>query len=228
MGITRVGGGLLLVLASAMAFIPALADDRDFVYRMHETAGTQAVLLEARGDGTLTPESYAGTATWERGTELGQPVILGRATVPLRGMTAILRIRPNTDPTLPATHIIEVAFEVAPGFDGDPVAQLRGVLVKDEAPAQGKALNGAAARVIQNTFLFAVSQAARADENAEQIQRRLFLDLAIVYESGRRAIVTFEKDAAAMLLCQFHQRSIFINIEPSLNLQRHVAPVLHT
>jgi hypothetical protein len=52
-----------------------------------------------------------------------------------------------------------------------------------------------------NSFLFALS-ASPADEttNAQLLESRRWLDLAIVYGTGRNAILTLEKDAEAQTL----------------------------
>ncbi len=66
---------------------------------------------------------------------------------------------------------------------------------------QGTPLVGASARVVGNSFLFALS--ASPDDlaaNTDLLDTRRWLDLAIVYGTGRNAILTLEKDEEAQAL----------------------------
>ena len=68
-----------------------------------------------------------------------------------------LLIRKNSDPSLPASHLMEINFTVSDTFIGGSVAGLPGVLLKNEELVQGAPLVGASARVVGNSFLFALS-----------------------------------------------------------------------
>jgi hypothetical protein len=57
---------------------------------------------------------------------------------------------------------------------------------------------GASARVVGNSFLFALSAAPEdSNTNAQLLTSRKWIDLALIYATGKRAIITLEKDAAA-------------------------------
>jgi hypothetical protein len=78
------------------------------------------------------------------------------------------------------------------------VAGLPGVLLKNEELVQGSPLLGASARVVGNQFLFALSALpAETAANIELLTTRKWIDLAIIYATGKRAIITLEKDDAA-------------------------------
>jgi hypothetical protein len=66
---------------------------------------------------------------------------------------------------------------------------------------QGTPITGASARVVGNSFIFAVSETADQEgAGAQELLDHDFIDLAIIYGTGQRAIITFEKDAAAARL----------------------------
>ena len=165
-------------------------------------AGSQSLLLEAADDGTTGAVPFSGTVDWSKGIdELGQPTLVGTANIPARNLTVDLMIRKNADPSLPASHVMEIDFTVNATFIGGSVAQLPGVLLKDAELVQGTPLVGASARVVGNSFLFALS--ASAQDNATNIAlmtSRKWIDLALVYATGKRAIITLEKDEAAEAL----------------------------
>lgn len=161
--------------------------------------GSQSLLLEASDDGRTGALPFSGTIEWSQGKdETGLPTIIGKASIPARNLGVDLLIRKNVDATLPASHLMEVNFRVSDSFIGGSVAGLPGVLLKNEELVQGQPLVGASARVVGNSFLFALSAAPEDQKaNSELLSSRKWMDLALIYATGKRAIITLEKDAAA-------------------------------
>ncbi len=162
-------------------------------------AGSQSLLLEASDDGTTGAVPFSGTVDWSKGTdETGLPTLIGKANIPARNLGVDVLIRKNSDPSLPASHLMEINFRVSDSFIGGSVAGLPGVLLKNEELVQGAPLVGASARVVGNSFLFALS-ASPEDTTANNtlLTSRKWMDLAIIYATGKRAIITLEKDANA-------------------------------
>jgi len=165
-------------------------------------AGSQSLLLEASQDGTTGAVPFSGTVEWSEGVdELGLPTLKGTASIPARNLGVDITIRKNSDPSLPASHLMEVDFKVSDTFIGGTIANLPGVLLKDEELVPGTALVGASARVVGNSFLFALSATpADATTNTDLLENRRWMDLAVVYGTGRNAIITLEKDDTAQVL----------------------------
>jgi hypothetical protein len=162
-------------------------------------AGSQSLLLEASDSGTTGAVPFSGTVEWSKGTdEMGLPTLIGKANIPARNLAVDVLIRKNSDSSLPASHLMEVNFRVTDSFIGGSIAGLPGVLLKNEELVQGTPLVGASARVVGNSFLFALS-ATPADvaANSGLLVSRKWIDLALIYATGKRAIITLEKDAAA-------------------------------
>jgi hypothetical protein len=160
------------------------------------TGGSQSLLLEASQDGTTGAVPFSGTVDWSKGTdEMGQPTLVGKANIPARNLGVSVLIRKNNDPQLPASHLMEINFTVNASFAGGAIASLPGVLLKNEELVQGTPLIGASARVVGNSFLFALSSSA-ADEatNKDLLTSRKWMDLAVIYSTGKKAIITLEKD----------------------------------
>jgi hypothetical protein len=162
-------------------------------------AGSQSLLLEAQEDGSTGAVPFSGSVDWSKGTdETGAPTLVGKAKIPARNLEVDVLIRKNSDPSLPASHLMEINFTVSDTFIGGSIAHLPGVLLKNEELVQGTPLAGASARVVGNQFLFALS--ARPEDSAsnyELLISRKWIDLAIIYATGKRAIITLEKDPAA-------------------------------
>ncbi len=162
-------------------------------------AGSQSLLLEASSDGRTGAVPFSGTVDWAKGEdELGQPTLVGKASIPARALNVSVTIRKNTDPSLPASHLMEVNFDVSDTFVGGSISSLPGVLLKNEELVPGTPLVGASARIVGNSFLFALSSSPDDETaNVNLLENRRWLDLAIVYGTGRNAILTLEKDSEA-------------------------------
>jgi hypothetical protein len=164
--------------------------------------GSQSLLLEASQDGTTGAVPFSGTVEWSKGTdEMGQPTLIGKATIPARNLGVSVLIRKNSDPTLPASHLMEINFSVTDSFIGGAISGLPGVLLKNEELVQGTPLVGASARVVGNSFLFALSSSSQDEAtNKDLLTSRKWMDLAIIYATGKKAIITLEKDDKAQQL----------------------------
>lgn len=177
----------------------ALVDDPAASVDPAVLAGSQSLLLEAADDGQTGAVPFSGTVEWSQGTdEIGLPTLVANADIPARNLSVEIIIRRNADPSLPASHLMEINFEVPDTFVGGSISSLPGVLLKNEELVQGTPLVGASARVVGNSFLFALS-AAESDltTNRTLLSERKWMDLAVIYATGKRAIITLEKDDAA-------------------------------
>jgi hypothetical protein len=114
--------------------------------------------------------------------------------IPDRSMKIRLVIRRNTDPSLPASHLVETVIDVPPDFPGQGIRSVPRMVLKASEDERGQPLVGAAAKVADGFFWIALS-AAEADvaQNDQLLRERPWIDLPMVYESGQRAILTFEK-----------------------------------
>lgn len=164
------------------------------------TAGRQSLLLEASDSGSTGAVPFSGLVSWSRGwDDHGRPTIMAHASIPARGISLDLLIRRNFESSLPATHLIEINFSVSPSFIGGSVAGLPGILLKNDELVQGRPLIGASARVMGNQFLFALSS-GDLTSNLDLLRSQKWIDVAIVYATGKRSILTLEKDEAADIM----------------------------
>lgn len=159
----------------------------------------QAVLYEeAQRQGEPGP-AVPGSVEWSMvrqsvGGGEPEPVVRASAAIPERNMTATLTIRENRDAGLPASHLIEIEFEVPPSFEGGGVKNVPGIIMKESEQSRGEPLRGAAARVSSGLFWIALSEDPNDRQyNLELLARRDWIDIPILYESGRRAILTLRK-----------------------------------
>ena len=133
--------------------------------------------------------------TWqyvEKGSD--GPEIQARLDVPDRKIKIRLAIRKNSDKTLPASHLVEVVIDVPADFPGKGIRAVPRVVMKPTEEARGQPLIGASAKVADGFFWVALS-ATDTDvaSNLALMKERNWIDLPFVYETGQRAILTFEK-----------------------------------
>jgi hypothetical protein len=165
-------------------------------------ASGEALLLEASSAGSDTAVPFGGTVEWSIGTDYdGREALVAMAVIGGRNLEMRLVIGLNHDDSVPATHLFEISFDLDSRFPGESIASVPGILLKDERLVQGTPLVGASARVVGNEYLFALSAAAiDSKANRELLLERRWIDIAVVYGTGRRAIVTLEKTDAAMAM----------------------------
>jgi len=162
-------------------------------------AGVQtAVLYEeplepaAAPSGMTTTEAVVNWQFIEDGTN--GPEVLADIQVPRRGMNIRLVIRRVSDPTLPASHVVEAVITTEPDFPGGGIRSVPRIVFRAGENDPGEPLIGAAGKVADGVFWIALS-AAEADvaRNLQLLRELSWIDLPLVYETGQRAILAFEK-----------------------------------
>jgi hypothetical protein len=143
---------------------------------------------------------FVGTAVWRTETVspgAGQPAeIAVRADfeIPERNLTATMSIRRNTDQALPATHTIELMFNIPADFPFGGISNVPTVLMKQAEQARGAPLAGLVVKVTPTFFLVGLqSGEGEAEHNIQLLKERPWFDIPIVYTNGRRAILAVEK-----------------------------------
>jgi hypothetical protein len=164
------------------------------------TEGAQRVVLYEEDSSNPQGKQYIGSAAWRTetvspGSGLA-PELQVRAdiTIPERNMTVTWKLRRNTDQALPASHTIEIMFNLPPDFPGGGVANVPGVLMKESEQARGVPLAGLAVKVTNGFFLIGLSAVdADVQRNMQLLKDRPWFDIPIVYNNGGRAILAMEK-----------------------------------
>lgn len=165
-----------------------------------EAPGPASVELieEGAAPGTQGGE-FSGTVKWAMTREsIGggapEPIVRTTIEIPARSMKVTLVFRKNRDAALPASHLIEVAFDLGPKFNGGGIANVPGIIMKETANARGDALIGASAKVSNGLFWIALSSSpADSQRNLDLLRTREWIDVPILFTNGKRAIMTIRK-----------------------------------
>jgi hypothetical protein len=163
-------------------------------------AVAQRVALYEEDSNNPQGRQYIGSAVWRTDTVSPgsglAPELEVRAdiTIPDRNMTVTWTLRRNTDQALPASHTIEIMFNLPPDFPGGGIANVPGVLMKDSEQARGVPLAGLAVKVTNGFFLIGLSAVdTDVQRNTQLLKDKPWFDIPIVYTNGGRAILALEK-----------------------------------
>jgi hypothetical protein len=163
------------------------------------TDGTQprAVLYDEDPSNPVGRQ-FAGSVIWrtEPVKAEGRPdELAARADVdvPSRGLRVTISFRRNLDPSLPASHVIDLSFQLS-ADTGGAVGSVPGILMKSNEQARGMPLAGLAVKVTGGLFLVGLSNvAADRERNLKLLLERSWFDIPIVYANQRRGILAIEK-----------------------------------
>ena len=145
-------------------------------------------------------KQFVGSVVWRTETVSpgpGRPpelAIRADVEIPERRINMSFSIRRNTDQTLPASHTIEVMFNLPADFAPGGISNVPGVLMKQAEQTRGTPLAGLAVKVTNNFFLIGLS-AVESDQarNIQLLKERNWFDIPLVYNNNRRAILAIEK-----------------------------------
>ncbi|ODT05930.1 MAG: hypothetical protein ABS58_13665 [Mesorhizobium sp. SCN 65-20] len=123
-----------------------------------------------------------------------EPAIRAEATIPGKDIQLRMTIRRNADKTLPASHILEMIFLTPDGFEGGGIENILRVAMKSSEQDAGNSLIGIPAKIADGFFLVALNDTKpEIDTNLGLLRRQSWIDVPVVYKSGRRALFTLEK-----------------------------------
>ena len=161
--------------------------------------GQRAIFYEER---TAAEQGTAdqGNVVWSEveespgGDKPAEPAIRAEITYPGRDLSLRMTIRRNGDETLPASHIIEMVFVTPDNFPSGGIDDVLRITFKASEQAPGTPLLGIPAKIADNFFLVALTDGkAEIDKNEQLMAREQWVDIPVIYKTGRRALLTMEK-----------------------------------
>ena len=161
---------------------------------------TQRAVLTESDLSNPQGKNYIGSVNWRTETVPAAP---GRAAelaikleveIPERGFTMSWLIRRNTDPTLPASHTIDIEFNLAPNSPLGGVAEIKTLLMKQPGQIDGVPLLGHAQKSTPTYFLVGLSGIEMdLQRNLQLLKQQPVFEVALVFNNNRRAFLLIEK-----------------------------------
>jgi hypothetical protein len=163
---------------------------------------TQRAMLTTEDPNSASGRDYVGTAKWTVETKSPpgrQPELELKleVAIPDRGFAMTWTIKRNTDPSLPATHTIDIEFNIAENSPLGTISEIKSLLMKKPTETEGKPLWGHAQKSTPNYFLVGLSATpADAQYNLTLLKEQPAFDMALVFTKARRAFLLIEKGPA--------------------------------
>jgi hypothetical protein len=160
----------------------------------------QRVVLYEEDPADAQGKRYVGTVVWRTepvspgGGQAPELAVKADLEIPDRRINMTMSVRRNADKALPASHTIEIMFNLPADFPFGGISNVPGILMKQAEQTRGSPLAGLAVKVTSGFFLVGLS-ATEGDmqRNLELLKERTWFDIPIVYNNGRRAILAIEK-----------------------------------
>lgn len=127
----------------------------------------------------------------------GQPdeiAVHADVEIPDLRINMTMDIRRNTDTSLPASHVVEMTFELPRGVAGEEVSNAPGIMMKFSEPAKGEPLMALSVKITKGRFMVGLSNVAHERaRNLRSLKERSWFDIPMIYANQRRGILAFEK-----------------------------------
>jgi hypothetical protein len=161
------------------------------------------ITLESLRRDNRVPKRYAGWVVWHTeqiATTAGKPpefVVRAHVKIPDRPFAMTMSIRANTDKSLPASHLIEIKFDLPNDSIAQGIQSVPGILMNRGVGSPDMLLAGVAAKV-SNDFFFLGLSASKLDPecNVSMLKDLTWLGVAIIYNNQSRAVIEIEKGQA--------------------------------
>ena len=197
--------GLLLCATNAVQAEPALPNGNGGKVQSDTAASRQLAVLLDEDRADPKGNRYSGYVVWRTETiqQTGEkPDLAVRADIeiPERNLKVTVSIKGNRDLYLSASHKIEISFALPPNFGGGGVGYVQSVRMRPSEHARGMTLTSdegdprAAKKVSQGFIAFGLSD--RAYDQLRLIDELSLLDIYMVYNNGRWAMLTIENGAS--------------------------------
>jgi hypothetical protein len=177
---------------------PAPAEHQNPIQMPTDGVRQRAVLYEEDPSNSMGRRSV-GVVVWRTETIKadGKPdefAVHADIDIPASGLQMMMSLRRNLDPSLPASHVIELTLRTSANFVGGGIANVPGVLTKSNEQARGVALAGLSVKVAGGFFMVGLSNGtADRNRNQDQLLQRSWFDIPLVYANQRRAILAIDK-----------------------------------
>lgn len=190
---TRTVPTTVVTASDAQSLAPAPSSDAPQVAQ-------RAVMFEEDASGAGQGQAATGAVTWRTESVAGDAsgpldlAVRGEIDVPERKLKALLTLRRNTDPALPATHTLQIQFTVPKDFPDGGISNVPGVLMKVAEAQRGAPLAGLSVKVTSGYFLIGLNNGpADTGRNEQLLKERDWIDIPILFDNGKRAILSLDK-----------------------------------
>lgn len=155
-------------------------------------AAQRAFLFELDRNNPQQPRITAGQVLWR--FDQASNALRADITLAEAGMAFSLVMKPNSDPSLPASHTVEIVFVSSADATNRTVRDIAVPQMRVDKEPRGVPLAGLPIPVADNVFLIGLSSLPPdVKNNVDLLSKRDWLDLPIRFASGESGTITFAK-----------------------------------
>jgi hypothetical protein len=160
----------------------------------------RAAMLVAVAADPQKPAVSLGSVVWSTiPAAAGQPgtvAVKAEADIPDLKLHAVMTLRKNTDPSLPASHTIDLRVTFADGAEIKGIKDMRVPMMRRDDPPSQDALSGVRVKISDSYFLVGLNRGdAELAHNVDLVANRGWFDFPMLLNDDRIAKLTFEKGA---------------------------------
>ncbi len=165
------------------------------------SVAARAAMLVAVASDPQKPAVSLGSVVWSTiPAAPGQPAstvaVKAEADIPDLKMHAVMTLRKNTDPSLPASHTIDLRVTFADGAEIKGIKDMRVPMMRRDDPPSQDALSGVRVKISDSYFLVGLNHGdAELAHNVDLIANRGWFDFPMLLDDDRIAKLTCEKGA---------------------------------
>lgn len=160
---------------------------------------SQKMYLYEERVGQTSPVAIEGAVVWSLKKETGangktELIVEAQVSAPERNLSALITFKRNLDPSLPASHLVELVFSIPKEFEGGAIESVQRVALKQTEQDRGDPLIAVPAKITDDFHMIALNDYADARAfNLKLLETRDWIDIPVTYRNGRRALITMEK-----------------------------------
>jgi hypothetical protein len=129
---------------------------------------------------------FVGSAVWRLETvapaagQAPEPAVRCDIDIPERRFAMTMMIRRNRDQALPASHTVEIMFNLPADFPFGGISNVPGILMKQAEQTRGAPLSGLAVKVTSGFFLLGLSSVeSEKERNVQLLKERAWFDIPV-------------------------------------------------
>ncbi|WP_036291208.1 hypothetical protein [Methylosinus sp. PW1] len=159
----------------------------------------KAELWVAAPEEAAKVKTYPGTVVWRLDSmpagpgEPVSPAIRGEIDFPTAKLKTTIVIQKNLDPTLSASHTVNLSFNLGPGNELKRIKAIGPIQMRRPEAQSGEQVAGVPVPITDNAFLIGLLRGNREARNVVLLRSPMVLDLPLQLEDGRAATISLEK-----------------------------------
>jgi hypothetical protein len=160
--------------------------------------GERAAIIIETHSAKDAPRTYTGFVKWgraaqERSSWSALIAVTADVHFPDAGLAVALVFEKNNDAALPASHVISIIFTPAARSQIGEVAQIGAPYLRKENAASGGRLNGVAAAITDNHFMFGLATGEPEQHNIDLLRSGDWIEVPLQLKNDLLAKLTVEK-----------------------------------